>query len=357
MTWREVGAEEAVALAQAGTLVIDVREATEWRAGHVAGAVHVPLGEVGDRVPAIVPDRDAPLLVYCAVGVRSAHAAEWLSRAGYSRVASLRASLDDWRRAGGGWVAEPSMLDEHARRRYARQIPIPEVGEEGQRRLLDSRVLLVGAGGLGSPVALYLAAAGVGTIGLVDDDVVDASNLQRQVVHSTDRIGLSKTESAERTLAGLNPDVRVVRHDERMVSDNVDALITGYDVIVDGSDNLETRYLLNDAMLRARIPVVHGSVYRWDGQVTTFLPFDGPCYRCLHPEPPPPELAPACDVAGVMGVLPGIIGLLQATEALKVLLGVGRSLSGRLLMVDALEARFEEVAFARDPGCPACGRG
>ena len=238
---------------------------------------------------------------------------------------------------------------------YARQLLIPEIGQEGQRRLLDAKVLLIGAGGLGSPTALYLAASGVGTIGLVDDDVVDESNLQRQVLHGVDRLGMRKVDSAELTIRGLNPETNVVKHTERLGADNVERLIAGYDVIVDGTDNFDTRYVLNDAAVKLRKPVVHGSIYRWDGQVTTFVPFEGPCYRCMYPTQPPAELAPACSVAGVLGVLPGIVGLMQANEVFKLLLGVGDTLAGRLLMFDAMGTTSDEVRIWRDPSCPACG--
>jgi molybdopterin/thiamine biosynthesis adenylyltransferase/rhodanese-related sulfurtransferase len=352
---REVGAPEAVGLARAGYRVVDVRDLHEWEQGHVAGAVLLPLADVPERIAEVAPDRSTPLLLYCAVGARSLHAAGWLAQLGYADVASMRATPDEWRAAGGPWEEAATTLGEDERRRYARQLRIPEIGVAGQRRLDTARVLIVGAGGLGSPVALYLAAAGVGTLGIVDDDVVDVSNLQRQVLHATGRIGMSKVESAERALRDLNPDVRVVGHRERLDSATVDRLLVGYEVVVDASDNFDTRYALNDAAVRAGTPVVHGSVYRWDGQVTTFMPFRGPCYRCMYPEPPPEAIAPACDVAGVVGVLPGLVGMLQAAETLKLLLGIGEPLVGRLLMVDALGTTFDEVRVPRDPGCPACG--
>jgi molybdopterin/thiamine biosynthesis adenylyltransferase/rhodanese-related sulfurtransferase len=354
VTRREVDAAEAIALALSGYRVIDVREPAEWDAGHVTGATLLPLGEVRERIGEVAPDPTAPLLLHCAVGGRSRRAAAALSEMGYTDLVNLDAPIGDWRAQGGAWD-EPVGLTEPQRRRYARQVLLPEIGVDGQRRLLDARVLIIGAGGLGSPAALYLAASGVGTIGIVDDDVVDESNLQRQVLHGVDRIGLPKVDSAETTLRRLNPDTAVVKHGERLTANNVDRLLAGYDVVVDGTDNLDTRYLLNDAAVRARRPVVHGSVYRWDGQVTTFLPFGGPCYRCMHPVQPPAELAPDCDVAGVLGVLPGIVGTLQANEVLKLLLGVGRPLAGRLLTVDALRSTFEEIAVPRDPACPACG--
>jgi sulfur-carrier protein adenylyltransferase/sulfurtransferase len=354
---REVDAAEAVALAHDGYRVIDVREPAEWEAGHVAGATLLPLGEVMERIDDVVPDRRTPLLLHCAVGARSGRAATRLARLGYTNVVNLKAPIGQWKEAGGAWEEPVQLLSPAQRRRYARQVLIPEVGQEGQRALLDAKVLLIGAGGLGSPTALYLAASGVGTIGLVDDDVVDESNLQRQVLHGVDRVGMRKVDSAELTLRGLNPETNVVKHVERLGSDNVERLIVGYDVIVDGTDNFDTRYVLNDAAVKLRKPVVHGSIYRWDGQMTTFVPFDGPCYRCMYPTQPPAELAPACSVAGVLGVLPGIVGLLQANEVFKLILGVGETLSGRLLMFDAMGTTFDEVRIWRDPDCPACGEG
>jgi molybdopterin/thiamine biosynthesis adenylyltransferase/rhodanese-related sulfurtransferase len=354
---REVGTQDAIGLARGGYTVLDVREKAEWDAGHIAGAHHVPLGELPERVADVLPDREAPILVHCLSGARSARAASWLSQAGYREVVNLRAHLDEWRTKGGPWQEPVPLLDIDQRRRYSRQILIPEVGMEGQRRLLDATVLLIGAGGLGSPAALYLAASGVGTIGLVDDDAVELSNLQRQVLHTTDRVGVPKTESARQSINALNPEIDVVRHDERLSAENVERLIAPYDIIVDGTDNFDTRYVLNDAAVKLRKPVVHGSIYRWDGQVTTFVPFEGPCYRCMHPTQPPPELAPACSVAGVLGVLPGIVGLLQANEVFKLALGVGEPLVGRLLMFDAMGTRFDEVRVWRDPACPACGEG
>ncbi len=357
-TFREVSAEEAIALARDGYRVIDVREPFEWDAGRIAGAVHVPLAEVPRRLDEVAPELGTPVLLYCAAGARSARAAEFLARAGYTAVVSMKATTADWRRAGGAWD-DPSaaVLTPAQQRRYSRQVLIPEIGVEGQRRLLDAKVLLIGAGGLGSPIALYLAASGVGTIGIVDDDVVEESNLQRQVLHGVDRLGMRKADSAEMTIRALNPETTVVKHIERLGPDNVERLIGDYDVIVDGTDNFETRYALNDAAVRLRKPVVHGSIYRWDGQVTTFVPFEGPCYRCMYPTQPPPELAPACSVAGVLGVLPGIVGMLQANEVFKLVLGVGETLSGRLLMLDAAGTTFDEVRVWRDPACPACGEG
>ena len=353
--FREVDVAEAVRLADEGYEVIDVREPSEWDAGHVAVATLLPLGEVASRITEIVPDRATPVLLHCAVGARSARAASWLVQLGYTNVVNLKGPITEWAARGGRWEEPAPELTPAQQRRYARQVLIPEIGQAGQRKLLDARVLLIGAGGLGSPIALYLAASGVGTIGLVDDDVVEESNLQRQVLHGLDRLGMPKVDSAERTINGLNPETRVVKHAVRLAADNVERLISDYDVIVDGTDNFDTRYVLNDAAVRLRKPVVHGSIYRWDGQVTTFIPLEGPCYRCLYPTQPPAELAPACSVAGVLGVLPGIIGLMQANEVFKLLLGVGETLAGRMLMFDAMGTRFDEVRVERDPSCPACG--
>lgn len=357
MSFREVDAAEAVALARQGYHVIDVRERSEWDAGHVIGAMLVPLADIEQRIRDEVPDTSTALLLHCAVGARSSRAATQLVQLGYTNVVSMKAPIKEWKEKGGDWEEPIPLLNEAEQRRYARQLLIPEVGHEGQRRLLDASVLLIGAGALGSPIALYLAAAGVGTIGLVDDDVVDESNLQRQVLHGEDRLGMLKVDSAELTLRALNARTRVVKHVERVDADNVERLIAGYDVVVDGTDNFETRYVLNDAAVKLRKPVVHGSIYRWDGQVTTFVPFEGPCYRCMYPTQPPPELAPACSVAGVLGVLPGIVGMLQANEVLKLVLGVGDTLAGRLLMVDAMGTTFDEVVLWRDPACRACGEG
>jgi molybdopterin/thiamine biosynthesis adenylyltransferase/rhodanese-related sulfurtransferase len=352
---RQVRAADAVRLAADGYRIIDVREQVEWNEGHIPGATLLPLADIATRIGQEVPDPATPLLLHCAVGARSARAAAYLRGIGYTNLANLVGSLADWRAAGGAWEAPEQLLSAAQQRRYSRQTLIPEIGQAGQRKLLDSKVLLIGAGGLGSPVALYLAASGIGTIGLVDDDVVDESNLQRQVVHTVDRIGQPKTASARVTLEGINPETRVVEHRERLSAENVERLIAGYDVIVDGTDNFDTRYVLNDAAVKLRKPVVHGSIYRWDGQVTTFVPFAGPCYRCMYPTQPPDELAPACAVAGVLGVLPGIAGMLQANEVFKLLLGVGETLSGRLLMFDAMTTEFSEVRIWRDPQCPACG--
>ncbi len=358
MTFREVNATEAVVLAADGHRVIDVREQNEWDAGHVAGATLLPLGDVAQRIAEVAPDKDAPLLLHCAVGGRSGRAAAWLTQMGYTNLVSMKAPIADWKTAGGAWEEpQESVLTPAQQRRYARQTLIPEIGQEGQRKLLDAKVLLIGAGALGSPSALYLSASGVGTIGLVDDDLVEESNLQRQVLHGADRLGMRKVDSGELTIRGLNPETIVVKHAGRLDAANVDRLIGGYDVIVDGTDNFDTRYVLNDAAVKLRKPVVHGSIYRWDGQITTFVPFEGPCYRCMYPTQPPDELAPACSIAGVLGVLPGIIGLLQSNEVFKLILGAGDTLAGRLLMFDAMGTSFDEVRIWRDPACPACGEG
>jgi molybdopterin/thiamine biosynthesis adenylyltransferase/rhodanese-related sulfurtransferase len=351
---REITPVETDALRQRGAItLVDVREAAEWDQGHIPGAHHISKSYVEQDIEAAVPDRSAPVVLYCAAGIRSLFAAQTLRAMGYEDVASMSGGFQAWRSQGLDWT-QPPRLSDAQKQRYSRHLLIPEIGTAGQARLLSSRVLLIGAGGLGSPAALYLAAAGVGTIGIVDFDVVDLSNLQRQVIHAADRVGEKKVESARRTLTALNPDVNVVAHEEMLVADNVDRLIAGYDVVVDGTDTFETRYLLNDAAVVAGIPVVHASVFRFEGQLTTFIPYSGPCYRCLYPTPPPPELAPGCSVAGVLGVVPGIMGLLQANEVLKLLLGIGTTLSGRLLLLDALETEFTELRLRRDPACPVC---
>ena len=336
-------------------VVVDVREQDEWDEGHIAGAIHVPRGHLESRIERLAPDTSRPVVVYCSAGNRSAFAAKTLTDLGYEDVVSLAGGFTDWKRNGFP-VQLQAGLDAPRRARYSRHLLIPEVGEEGQLKLLDSKVLLVGAGGLGSPASLYLAAAGVGRIGIVDADVVDESNLQRQIVHSTDSLGEPKVESAKRTIEALNPDVDVVAYKERLTSENIERILAdGWDVIVDGADNFPTRYLVNDASIWHKIPVVHGSIYRFEGQVTVFKPYEGPCYRCLFPTPPPPELAPSCAEGGVLGVLPGVIGSLQASEALKLALGIGEPLVGRLLLFDALAATFDEVKLRRDPDCPVCG--
>src|SRR5512145_2931716 len=338
-----------------GTLFVDVREPDEWEEGHIPGAIYTGRGRLEQRIEGLVPDKSRPLVVYCSAGSRSAFAAKVLDELGYESVVNLAGGFGDWKR-NGFEVTIPRVLTAEQRSRYSRHLLIPEVGEDGQQRILDARVLLVGAGGLGSPASLYLAAAGVGTLGIVDADVVDESNLQRQIVHSTDRIGEPKVLSAKRTVEALNPDVRVVPYQERLTSENVDRILgEGWDVIVDGADNFPTRYLVNDASIWHGIPVVHGSIFRFEGQVTVFAPGEGPCYRCLFPKPPPPELAPSCAEGGVLGVLPGIIGSLQANEALKLILDRGDSLAGRLLLFDALGTTLDEVTVRRDPECPVCG--
>jgi molybdopterin/thiamine biosynthesis adenylyltransferase/rhodanese-related sulfurtransferase len=335
--------------------IVDVRERDEWDEGHIPGALHVPRGNLESRIENAVPEKSRQVVVYCSGGNRSAFAAKTLEELGYEHVVSLAGGFTDWKRNGNP-VEVSESLDEAKRRRYSRHLLIPEVGEEGQLRLLQSRILLIGAGGLGSPASLYLAAAGVGTLGIVDDDAVDETNLQRQIVHSTERLGESKADSAKRTIEALNPDVTVKVFKERLTSENIDRILgEGWDVIVDGADNFPTRYLLNDASVWHRIPVVHGSIYRFEGQVTVFKPYEGPCYRCLFPQPPPPELAPSCAEGGVLGVLPGVIGSLQANEALKLALGIGEPLIGRLLMFDALAGEFTEIRLRRDPDCPVCG--
>jgi molybdopterin/thiamine biosynthesis adenylyltransferase/rhodanese-related sulfurtransferase len=343
------------AASPAPPLFIDVRERDEWEEGTLPGAVHVPRGLLESRIESIVSDRDRELVVYCAGGSRSAFAAKSLEELGYTNVASLAGGFADWKR-NGYEIVTPTVLTPAQRARYSRHLLIPEVGEEGQKRLLESRVLLLGAGGLGSPAALYLAAAGVGTLGIIDADVVDESNLQRQIAHSTQTLGEPKVLSAKRTIEALNPDVHVEAYQERLTSENVERILADrWDVILDGTDNFPTRYLINDASVWHDIPVVHGSIYRFEGQVTVFKPNDGPCYRCLYPSPPPPELAPSCAEGGVLGVLPGIVGSLQANETLKLLLGAGDALVGRLLLFDALASSFDEVRIQRDPACPVCG--
>ena len=346
------GAEEEIAAGDA--VILDVREPDEYEQGAIPGAVHIPRGTLETSVEGRIPDKSSHLVVYCAGGTRSAFAAQTLQELGYTDVASVAGGFNKWKDEGRDWSA-PRSLSAEQRNRYQRHLLLPEVGEVGQLKLLDAKVLLLGAGGLGSPAGLYLAAAGVGTIGIIDMDVVDASNLQRQILHNTDRIGERKVDSAKKTLTLINPDVNVVTYDVRLGADNILDIIDGYDVIVDGTDNFPTRYLVNDASLLKRFPVVHGSIFRFEGQATVFNPYVGPCYRCLLPEPPPPELAPSCSEAGVLGVLPGIVGSLQAVEAIKVILGIGETLQGRLLAYDALEESFRTFKVRRDPECPACG--
>jgi molybdopterin/thiamine biosynthesis adenylyltransferase/rhodanese-related sulfurtransferase len=352
---REVdGATAEASLGQPGVVVLDVREPDEYEQGALPGAVHIPRGQLETGIEGRVPDHATPLVVYCAGGTRSAFAAQTLEQLGYTDVVSVVGGFNRWKDDGRPWT-QPRRLTPDQRNRYQRHLLVDEVGEEGQLELLDSKVLLLGAGGLGSPAALYLAAAGVGTIGIIDMDVVDDSNLQRQILHNMDRIGDRKVDSAKKTITLLNPDVDVVTYDVRLGADNVLDIIDGYDVILDGTDNFPTRYLVNDASLLKRIPVVHGSIFRFEGQVTVFDPYNGPCYRCMYPSAPPAELAPSCAEAGVLGVLPGIVGSLQAMETMKLLLGIGDSLAGRLVTYDALETSFRTFKVNRDPECPACG--
>jgi molybdopterin/thiamine biosynthesis adenylyltransferase/rhodanese-related sulfurtransferase len=350
----EVSPSEAVELLERpGAVALDVREADEFEQGALQGAVHIPRGFLEMQVANRVPDKSAPIVVYCAGGVRSALAADTLVQLGYTGAVSMVGGFNRWKDEGLPWEL-PAVLTPEQRNRYHRHLLLPEVDVEGQVKLLRSKVLLLGAGGLGSPAGLYLAAAGVGTLGVVDMDVVDASNLQRQILHNMDRIGERKVESAKKTITSLNPDVKVVTYDTRLGADNVLDIFSGYDLVLDGTDNFPTRYLVNDASLKLDVPVVHGSIFRFEGQVSVYLPHDGPCYRCQVPEPPPAELAPSCAEAGVLGVLPGIVGSIQAMEAIKVLLGIGEPLAGRLLAYDALEGTFRTFRLNRDPNCPAC---
>ncbi|MEQ8454613.1 MAG: molybdopterin-synthase adenylyltransferase MoeB [Sandaracinaceae bacterium] len=336
-------------------VLVDVREKDEVRQGFIPGAVHVPRGFLEMQAESKIPDKDAKVVVYCAGGVRSAFAAKSLQDLGYAHVESANPGFVRWKDSGFP-VEKPPELTPAQLERYSRHLLLPEVGEKGQEKLLKARVLLLGAGGLGSPAALYLAAAGVGTLGVIDNDVVDASNLQRQVLHGTSTVGVSKVESGAKRIADLNPDVNVIPFDERLTSENVDRIFDqGWDVIVDGLDNFPTRYLVNDASVWKDIPVVHGSIFRFDGQVTTFWPKQGPCYRCLYPEPPPAHLAPSCAEAGVLGILPGVIGTIQATEAIKIVLGQGEPLVGRLLTYESLKMQFRTLKLRKDPSCPVCG--
>jgi molybdopterin/thiamine biosynthesis adenylyltransferase/rhodanese-related sulfurtransferase len=337
-------------------VLIDVRESTEWDAGHIPGAKHVPRGYLESRIEGVVGDRSRRIVVYCASGQRSALAANTLQELmGYENVASMTGGITLWKDRGYD-VEQPKTLTPEQRERYSRHLLVPEIGLEGQTKLLESKVLLLGAGGLGSPTALYLAAAGVGTLGIVDDDEVDLSNLQRQVIHTTDGIGTPKVDSAERAIKAINPGVEVVKYQTRLDASNIMEIIDGYDVIVDGVDNFPTRYLLNDATVRLGIPVVSASILGFDGQLSVFKPHDGPCYRCLYSVPPPAELAPSCGANGVLGVLPGTMGLLQATEVVKLVTGAGEPLVGRLLLYEALGATFTELKVRRDPECPICSK-
>jgi molybdopterin/thiamine biosynthesis adenylyltransferase/rhodanese-related sulfurtransferase len=352
----EVDPSEVNELLHEGVRVIDVRETEEVAAGKLPGATHVPRGFLESRIEGIVPDRSERIILYCASGNRSALAANTLMRdLGYDQAESMVGGITLWKDRGYE-VETPFAFTPEQRQRYSRHFLLPEIGEDGQKKLLDAKVLLLGAGGLGSPTALYLAAAGVGTLGIVDDDVVDVSNLQRQVIHTTDRVGVPKVDSAEIAINALNPDVQVVKHSLRLDASNIMDVLPGYDIVVDGVDNFPTRYLLNDATVRLRIPVVSAAILGFEGQLSVFKPYDGPCYRCLFRQPPPAELAPSCGANGVLGVLPGTMGLLQATEVIKLITGQGSPLVGRLLMYDALEATTTELKVRRDPECPICSR-
>lgn len=344
----EVDTAQGDELVRSGSVLLDVREPDEYSQGAVPGSVHISRGQLESSIENRVPDKDASLVVMCAGGVRSAFAAKTLAELGYTNVVSMDGGFNKWKDEGRDW-AVPTTLSAEQRNRYQRHLLIPEVGEAGQLALLGARVLCLGAGGLGSPAALYLAAAGVGTLGIVDMDVVDASNLQRQILHNIDRIGDRKVDSAKKTLTALNPDVNVVTHDVRLDASNIVDIISGYDIVVDGTDNFPVRYMLNDASVKLGIPVVHGSIFRFEGQITVFDPQNGPTYRDMLPEPPPPELAPSCAEAGVLGVLPGIVGSIQALEAIKLILGHGDTLVGRLLAFDAAEMEFNEFRLNPDP--------
>ncbi len=351
----EIEPFEAAQEIEGGDVVlIDTREPHEFQEARIEGGKLVPPGLLADEIATAAPDRSARTILYCRSGNRSYKAAEQMQALGYTDVASMAGGILAWQEQGLPVVATEGMTPEQ-RDRYSRHTLLPEVGVEGQLKMLNAKVLLLGAGGLGAPTALYLAAAGIGTIGLVDDDVVDASNLQRQVIHNTERIGAPKTESARLTIEALNPDVKVVEHRMRLDAENILAIIEDYDVIVDGADNFPTRYLLNDASVRLRKPVVSASILSFDGQISTFVPFEGPCYRCLYPTPPPAELAPSCSANGVLGVMAGTMGTLQANEVLKLVIGVGEPLVGRLLLYEALGTRFTELKVRRDPECPICG--
>lgn len=353
---KEVSVQEAKdLLAQNGNyLLLDVREKDEYREGHLEGAVSLPRGFLEIKIESTVPDKSTPIVAYCAGGTRSLLAAKDLKEMGYQNVLSMAGGYSAWKTADYKWVQDHQFTPEQITR-YSRHFLLPEVGEEGQAKLLKAKVLLVGAGGLGSPSAYYLAAAGVGTLGIVDNDVVDLSNLQRQILHTNDRVGMPKTESAQLTLQGLNPDVRVIPYQEKLTSENIMEIIKDYDVIVDGCDNFPTRYLVNDACVLADKPNVHGSIFQFDGQASVFYPGKGPCYRCLYPEPPPAEMAPSCQEAGVLGVLPGLIGVIQALETIKLILGKGETLVGKLLCFNTLTMEIRTLNLKADPACPMCG--
>jgi molybdopterin/thiamine biosynthesis adenylyltransferase/rhodanese-related sulfurtransferase len=352
----EVDPADVKPLVGNGVAIVDVRETEEVAQGKIPGAIHVPRGYLESRIEGAAPDRKQRVVLYCASGNRSALAARTLrDDLGYEDVASMTGGFTLWKDRGYE-VEVPRAFTPEQRQRYSRHFLLPEIGEDGQQKLLDAKVLLLGAGGLGAPTALYLAAAGVGTLGVVDDDVVDVSNLQRQVIHTTDRVGVPKVDSAEETIKALNPDVDVVKYQTRLDASNIMEVLEGYDIVVDGVDNFPTRYLLNDASVRLKVPVVSASILGFDGQLSVFAPYEGPCYRCLYPVPPPAELAPSCGANGVLGVLPGTMGLLQATEVVKLIVGVGEPLVGRLLLYEALSATFTELKVRRDPECPICSR-
>jgi sulfur-carrier protein adenylyltransferase/sulfurtransferase len=333
--------------------LLDVREREEYREGHLDGAVSLPRGFLEMRVEEAVPDKSAPIIAYCAGGVRSLIAARTLKEMGYENVVSMSGGYTAWKNAGYKWVADRQFTPEQITR-YARHFTLPEVGEKGQAKLMEGKVLCIGAGGLGSPAAFYLAAAGVGTIGIIDHDVVDMSNLQRQILHTNDRVGMPKVESAQKTLNALNPDVKIVPLNERLSSENVMRIIKDFDIIVNGCDNFPTRYLINDACVMAKKPLVDGSIFQFEGQATVFYPGRGPCYRCLFPEPPPPGAAPSCAEAGVLGVLPGLVGCVQALEAMKLILGAGKPLIGRMMHFDTLSSDVRVLKLRRDPNCLVC---
>jgi sulfur-carrier protein adenylyltransferase/sulfurtransferase len=335
-------------------VLLDVRESDEWRQGHLEGALPLPRGFLEIKVETAIPDKNAPIIAYCAGGVRSLLAAKAMKEMGYQNVSSMSGGYTAWKNGGFKWVQDFQYTSEQLIR-YSRHFLLPEVGEAGQAKLLQAKVLLVGAGGLGSPAAYYLAAAGVGTLGIIDNDVVDISNLQRQILHANDRVGTPKVESAKKTLEALNPDVKVIPYQAKLTSENIMDIIKDYDLVVDGCDNFPTRYLVNDACVLAGKPNVHGSIFQFEGQATVFYPGKGPCYRCLYPEPPPAEMAPSCAEAGVLGVLPGLIGVIEALEAIKIILGKGDTLVGRLVHFNTLTMEINTLKLRRDPSCPMCG--
>jgi sulfur-carrier protein adenylyltransferase/sulfurtransferase len=353
---KEVSVQETKDLLQNNGqhLLLDVREKDEYREGHLEGALSLPRGFLELKVETTVPEKSTPIIAYCAGGVRSLLAAKALKEMGYQNVLSMSGGYGAWKNAGYKWVQDHQFTQEQTTR-YSRHFLLPEVGEIGQAKLLKAKVLMVGAGGLGSPSAYYLAAAGVGTLGIIDNDVVDLSNLQRQILHTNNRIGMPKVESAKLTLEGLNPDVKVIPYQEKLTSKNIMEIIKDYDIIVDGCDNFPTRYLVNDACVLTGKPNVHGSIFQFEGQATVFYPGKGPCYRCLYPEPPPADMAPSCAEAGVLGVLPGLIGTIQALEAIKLILGKGETLVGKLLCFNTLTNEINTLNLQRDPACPMCG--